>query len=103
MRLAPFFFLLLVGCGSPSDDLNAICEEVNNPSIMDVRPDQKATVLAKNIEARLSSSSIKEMWEALGAAAPNQRYKMLQVGAAEAGVENWQCPALEALWASPEP
>jgi len=104
MRLISLLLCLaLAGCGSPADDLNTICEEAQKSLAMDVPAEQRAAMLAKAIDERLESAPIKQAWGAIWTVAPDQRYKLLQTSAAEIGVDNWQCPALEKVWAPQQP
>lgn len=102
-KLAAVCFLLLCGCASPADDLNAICEEVKNPELANLTPDSRAMALANNIDARLKSDPIRNAWDAIASASPDQRYKLLQQAGEETGVKGWECPELEAMWATPAP
>ena len=97
--------LFLFGCGSPESDLNAICDEANKfkagaGEYDSTAPDKKMMLMAKNVDARIRSKPIRSAMDALAAADPEQRYRLLQAAAKAEGVKQWQCLALEELWGS---
>mgnify|MGYP006293379865 CR=1 FL=1 len=103
--------LVLSACTTPSDDMDAICDEATKVSkqqgeYANLSTEDRAVALAKNVDARIKSTPIRNAWDAIASAAPAQKYELMQVAAAEAGVEGWDCPQLEQIWAataSPEP
>ena len=93
----------LAACSSARGDLDAICEEVTNPSLADMPPDQRATQLGRTIEARLRTTEIKNAWRAVASASPEMRYPSLRKAAEEVGEADWECAALESIWTPDEP
>lgn len=96
--------LLVGGCASPADDLDAICDEARKlqagqAPYAELDPSVRVTVFARAVESRLKTKPMKSAWAAIASASPEMRYPLLQKAGQEAGVDDWQCPPLD-LWSN---
>ena len=76
--------------GSFADDLASLCEVAAQPA------DQRLQTLAYRWEQRIRSAAGREMLEGAATSPPNELYRFFRLYAADKGVPNWTCPALEA-------
>jgi hypothetical protein len=76
-------------------DLKAVCDEAAR--LLKGSPDAFAEM--SKLVRTLKTSSVRAGFEAIAPSSPKTKYVLAQEIAKEAGVEDWECPALKELYA----
>ena len=98
--LAVLVGLLTLACGSFSSDLDNLCAIATDVQTEGVAPEQRSSTISQRFMESGPTSKMKKVMIAMANASPDIRYEMLQRVAAEEGRANWECPALETIWAA---
>ncbi len=89
-----------IGCSNYDKQFEHMCQsakEVRADSAL--QPSQRMRIWADKVDAKVSGKA-KKTFDALGGMSvePKQRYETLKTGAAECGVEGWQCDEILKLF-----
>jgi TonB family protein len=82
----------------PSRDLDRVCAAAGEiVADRSLDPAARAAAFARRVDEVVESREVKNTFAALAAAAPADRWRLLQRGAAEVGRAEFACPPLETL------
>ncbi|NOY90086.1 MAG: hypothetical protein GXP55_02670 [Deltaproteobacteria bacterium] len=88
----------LAGASTPADaasNFALMCQLTTQLQAEDISPDQRAAELARRLFQQLTNRDVRRVFEALANADADSRYSLLRAAAAELGVEDFRCAALE--------
>lgn len=93
--------LFLTGCASPKDDLKMMCDEAQKAEAGQANyadANDPGLEHARTVTPKIKSDAVLKAWEGLDRYGPTERYDAFQSRIADnAGIEGWECPALEKL------
>lgn len=79
-------------------NLDFYCSVVSDPDLAQLPPDERSAIMSDRVMRGITHPGVRRVLDVVAEAAPAQRYEILQRGAWELGVPDWQCPALERIW-----
>lgn len=101
-----FCFLILNGCSwfqnkKGASDLKKVCQIASRIEAENIQdPAVKATSFAEAVEKELVFGDVKTMMQAIHNADSLRKWELIQMGATELGVKNYECPSLEGFFKS---
>ncbi len=96
-------FLALPGCTwvtnmKARSDLKTLCKIAEKTMTENKEPAKKAADFAEAVNSQISWGPIHQMMQAIYAAEDSQKWQLIQMGAADVGVNDYQCPPLQKMW-----
>lgn len=79
-------------------DLKALCSIADEFGSKEEDKLTRARKFSEKVDKQIAWGPIHEMMQALATAEPSQKWRLIQMGAFEVGVENYQCPSLQEIY-----